>query len=48
VTWNSHDEDWVTEGAASITPSPLTWLSVSRDEPVFSISIPVRPLPEAP
>ena len=42
--WGSHSEEWTTQGFSTITPSPLTYISVSRDEPVYSLTIPVYPL----
>ena len=42
--WGGQTETWTTQGYSTITPSPLSYVSVTRDEPVYSLSIPVYPL----
>ena len=48
ATWGGVPEEWVTEGRCTMTPSPLTYLSVTREEPIYSLNLPVRPTPESP
>jgi alpha-D-ribose 1-methylphosphonate 5-phosphate C-P lyase len=39
VTWNGVDEDWLCN-RASIVPSPLDYISVDRDMPIYTLTIP--------
>jgi hypothetical protein len=42
--WNGVDDDWLCN-RASIVPSPLDYLSVDRDMPIYSLTIPCYPHP---
>ena len=43
VEWNGVSETWRCD-PGSMSPSSLTWISIGRNEPVYSLSIPCYPL----